>query len=230
MIANSKVAIIAGLVGNFDALKQLKIELEIKGIQHVISLGNSVGLHYDPNKFIDEIKNIDLLLGNYEKILIGTNPMPEGGSYSNILMLNENKSKISLSSKQYLLNLPRKHNIQKCNIFGNDNLYENDKVNFYFPNTFVNTPMVIDDALTPLPINEKIFIKNFIGKGIFPGLIYSVGHIGEAYYGILEGEHIIFYKFTFKWGYNYSILAKKYGIIEPNKIEKYWSDYLKENR
>ena len=229
MVKNNKIAVIAGLGGCFDALSQLRKELEIKDVSKVISLGNSVGLHYSIDNFIEQIKDFILLPGCYEKVFIGEYPVPEGGAMGRTILLAENKKNISDGSKHFLRSF--KNNLTINNIFfsGCEHKKDSNKINFCFPISYSHLPFLNDLEAPPLPLNEKLALKEFCGKTIFPGLIYWSFGMGVSYYAIIDDNDIVFHKFTYKWNYDLNQITRMFGVIDPNEIEKYWNKYLQES-
>lgn len=230
MTKENRIVVIAGLSGSFEALFQLRKELETQNISKVISLGNSVGLHYDINKFISQIKDFILLPGCYEKIFTGEYPIPEGGAMGRTIMLAENNKRISDVSKQFLKSFKSNITFEDIIFSGSEYKIENDKINFCFPMSYSHLPFVNDLENSPLPLYKKLSLKDFYGKTIFPGLIYWAQEMGISYYAVIEDNAIIFHKFTYQWQYDLNQITRQFGLIDPNEVEKYWKKYLQEIR
>ena len=65
-----KIAIIADVHGNYEALKTVLIDIEKRGIKQIYCLGDVIGKGSRPNECLDLLKNCIMVYGNWEDFLI----------------------------------------------------------------------------------------------------------------------------------------------------------------
>ena len=65
-----KIAIIADVHGNYEALKTVLIDIEKRGIKQIYCLGDVIGKGSRPNECLNLLKNCIMVYGNWEDFLI----------------------------------------------------------------------------------------------------------------------------------------------------------------
>lgn len=61
-----KIAIIADVHGNYEALKTVLIDIEKRGIKQIYCLGDVIGKGSRPNECLNLLKNCIMVYGNWE--------------------------------------------------------------------------------------------------------------------------------------------------------------------
>ena len=185
-----KVAIIADIHGNLDALKAVIEDIRRRKIKDIICAGDIVGYGPEPDECVDLIRKnlVTCVRGNHEQVAVTLDDLDRVNNYAKTSLIWTNK-RLSFQNKQYLKNLPITKKIG--NIFVvhgspfdplHEYVYEDDDMS-YFINSAKSEIIVM--AHTHIPY-IKMVKKTLI---INPG---SVGQprddLPEASYCVLDTE------------------------------------------
>lgn len=110
-----KIAIIADIHGNLEALNAVLSKIDALNVQTIYCLGDIVGYGPNPNECVELIRsrNIPSIAGNHDKAVTGELSI---GSFSHMAKAGVlwTKSEITEDNEEYLLSLP--YSIQEHNI------------------------------------------------------------------------------------------------------------------
>lgn len=106
----NKVAVISDVHGNLEALKKVIVDINSRGIEHIICLGDTIGKGTHPNECVDLIREhcSIVLRGNTDRYFTQKNDL-EGTSDMNKKRVIWNKNQLTEENKTYLQQLPFCH-------------------------------------------------------------------------------------------------------------------------
>ena len=104
-----KIAVISDIHGNYEAFKQVLIDIDAKGISKIICLGDCIGYGPDPERVIQLVRNrhIPTLLGNHELAVRDKAHMNWFNPKAR-LSLEITLAMLSVESMDFIQTLPRK--------------------------------------------------------------------------------------------------------------------------
>lgn len=121
-----QVALIADIHSNYEALKEVLADINIREIEHIYCLGDLVGYGPRPNEVVEELlksRKIPTVLGNYDdgvafdRLVCGCDYKSEEEQRLGVASLSWTKKELQTESRNFLQSLPQeiKTNISSFN-------------------------------------------------------------------------------------------------------------------